>query len=131
IRKLPVMVVLMLAFYAAGHIVLQRTPLGRYLYSVGSNEEATRLSGVSVTRVKVFCYTLTGLLAGLAGMLYTGYVGAAEPTIGDGLELDVIAAVVIGGSGLGGGQGTLPGSFAGALPGGPVRHGLDLSRGRS
>src|SRR5438067_69870 len=126
IEKLPVMVVLMLLFYVTGHLVLQRTRLGRYLYSVGSNEEATRLSGVAVARVKTLCYTVCGLLAGLAGMLYTGYVGAAEPTIGDGLELDVIAAVVIGGTSLSGGQGNLPGTFAGALLIGLVRNGLNL-----
>lgn len=126
IEKLPMMVALMLLLYAAGHLALQYTRPGRYLFSVGSNEEATRLSGVPVARVKVLCYTLCGFLAGLVGMLYTGYVGAAEPTIGDGLELDVIAAVVIGGTSLSGGQGSLPGSFAGALLIGLVRNGLNL-----
>lgn len=126
IEKLPVMVALMLAFFVVGHIVLQRTRLGRYVYSVGSNEEASRLSGVPTARVKVICYTLCGVLAGLAGLLYTGYVGAAEPTIGDGLELDVIAAVVIGGTSLSGGRGNLPGTFAGALLIGLVRNGLNL-----
>jgi ribose transport system permease protein len=126
IEKLPVMIVLMALFYVAGHIILQRARLGRYLYSVGSNEEATRLSGVPVARVKIFCYALCGFLSGLVGMLYTGYVGAAEPTIGDGLELDVIAAVVIGGTSLSGGQGNLPGTFAGALLIGLVRNGLNL-----
>jgi len=126
IGKLPTMVALMVALYAAGHIVLQRTRAGRYIYSVGSNEEATRLSGVPVARVKVACYGLCGLLAGLAGMLNTGYVGAAEPVIGDGMELDVIAAVVIGGTSLSGGQGNLPGTFAGALLIGLVRNGLNL-----
>lgn len=126
IEKLPVMVVLMLLFYGVGHVVLQRTRLGRYIYSVGSNEEASRLSGVPTGMVKIVCYTFCGLLAGLAGLLYTGYVGAAEPTIGDGLELDVIAAVVIGGASLSGGQGNLPGTFAGALLIGLVRNGLNL-----
>jgi ribose transport system permease protein len=126
IEKLPAMIVLMVALFAAGHVVLQRTRLGRYVYSVGSNEEASRLSGVPTARVKVLCYVLSGLLAGLTGLLYTGYVGAAEPTIGDGLELDVIAAVVIGGTSLSGGQGNLPGTFAGALLIGLVRNGLNL-----
>lgn len=126
IEKLPVMVVLMLVLYTAAHVVLQRTRLGRYIYSVGSNEEASRLSGVPVARVKIVAYTFCGLLSGLAGLLYTGYVGAAEPTIGDGLELDVIAAVVIGGTSLSGGQGNLPGTFAGALLIGLVRNGLNL-----
>ncbi len=126
IEKLPVMIVLMVVLFVAGHVVLQRTRLGRYIYSVGSNEEASRLSGVPTAQVKLFCYALSGLLAGLAGLLYTGYVGAAEPTIGDGLELDVIAAVVIGGTSLSGGQGNLPGTFAGALLIGLVRNGLNL-----
>lgn len=126
IEKLPVMIVLMLAFFVLGHIVLQRTRAGRYIYSVGSNEEASRLSGVPTARIKVLCYTFCGILSGLAGLLYTGYVGAAEPTIGDGLELDVIAAVVIGGTSLSGGRGNLPGTFAGALLIGLVRNGLNL-----
>jgi ribose transport system permease protein len=126
VQKLPAMIGLMLAFYAAGQLVLQRTRLGRYLYSVGGSEEATRLSGVPVARVKLVAYAFCGFLAGLVGMLFTGYVGAAEPTIGDGLELDVIAAVVIGGTSLSGGQGNLPGTFAGALLIGLVRNGLNL-----
>lgn len=126
VEKLPFMIVLMVVLYVAGHVVLQRTRVGRYVYSVGSNEEATRLSGVPTARVKVLCYTLAGLLAGIGGMLYTGYVGAAEPTIGDGLELDVIAAVVIGGTSLSGGTGNLVGTFAGALLIGLVRNGLNL-----
>ncbi len=126
ILKLPAMVALMALLYAAGHLVMQRTRLGRYLYSVGANEEASRLSGVPTARVKLFGYGLCGFLSGLAGMLYTGYVGAAEPTIGDGLELDAIAAVVIGGTSLSGGQGNLPGTLAGALLIGLVRNGLNL-----
>ncbi len=126
IEKLPTIIVLMALFYLAGHLFLQRTRMGRYLYSVGSNEEATRLSGVPTARVKMLCYALTGFMAGLTGMLYTGYVGAAEPTLGDGLELDVIAAVVIGGTSLSGGQGSLPGTFAGLLLIGLVRNGLNL-----
>lgn len=126
VGRLPVMIGLMALFYLVGHVVLARTRLGRYIYSVGSNEEASRLSGVPTARVKIVCYALCGLLSGLAGLLYTGYVGAAEPTIGDGLELDVIAAVVIGGTSLSGGQGSLPGTFAGALLIGLVRNGLNL-----
>lgn len=126
LQKLPFMIVLMAALYVVGHTQLQRTRLGRYVYSVGSNEEATRLSGVPTGRVKVYCYTLCGLLAGIVGMLATGYVGAAEPTIGDGMELDVIAAVVIGGTSLSGGIGSLPGTFAGALLTGLVRNGMNL-----
>lgn len=125
-ERLPVMIALMALFFICGHIFLQRTRTGRYLYSVGSNEEASRLSGVPTAKVKILCYTVCGFLAGLAGMLSTGYVGAAQPTIGDGIELDVIAAVVIGGSSLSGGQGNLPGTFAGALLIGLVRNGLNL-----
>lgn len=126
IEKLPAMLALMLVLFVVGHVVLQRMRLGRYIFALGSAEEAVRLSGVPTDRVKILCYTLAGLLSGLAGMLYTGYVGAAEPTAGDGLELDVIAAVVIGGTSLSGGQGGLPGTFAGALLIGLVRNGLNL-----
>lgn len=125
-NNLPAMVVLMAALFVVVNTVLRRTGLGRHIYAVGANEEASRLSGISVVWVKSFCYGLTGLLSGLAGMLYAGYVGAAEPTIGDGMELDVIAAVVIGGTSLSGGQGNLPGTFAGALLIGLVRNGLNL-----
>jgi ribose transport system permease protein len=124
--KLPVMIALMVALYVIGHIVLQRTAIGRHIYSVGSNEEASRLSGVPVDLTITLTYVVAGLLSGLVGMLYTGYVGAAEPTIGDGLELDVIAAVVIGGTSLSGGSGNMAGTFAGALLIGLVRNGLNL-----
>jgi ribose/xylose/arabinose/galactoside ABC-type transport system permease subunit len=126
IEKLPFMIVLVAAVFVAGHILLRRTRVGRYIYSIGANEEATRLSGVPTARVKLLAYATCGLLAGLAGMLYAGRVAASEPTAGDGLELDVIAAVVIGGSSLSGGQGNLPGTFAGALLIGLVRNGLNL-----
>jgi ribose transport system permease protein len=125
-NNLPAMVVLMAALFLIVNALLRRTSLGRHIYAVGANEEASRLSGISVVWVKSFCYGLVGLLSGLAGMLYAGYVGAAEPTIGDGMELDVIAAVVIGGTSLSGGQGSLPGTFAGALLIGLVRNGLNL-----
>jgi ribose transport system permease protein len=126
IEKLPFVIVLMAILYFAGHIQLQRTRLGRYIYSVGSNEEASRLSGVPTGPVVLYAYVLCATLAAVSGMLIAGYVGAAEPTAGDGMELDVIAAVVIGGTSLSGGVGNLPGTFAGALLTGLVRNGLNL-----
>jgi ribose transport system permease protein len=96
-------------------LLLSRTSFGRHVYAVGGNETAARLSGVSVTRVKIAVYTLSGLLAGLAGPIDAAYSASADPQAGTSYELDAIAAVVIGGASLAGGKGTVIGTLAGAL----------------
>lgn len=104
-----------LAMVAAGmHIVLTRTQMGRYLYSVGSNEQATRLSGVNVYRVKLFAYGASAFLGGLAGILWAGYGGQGDPQTGTAYELDAVAAAVVGGASLSGGQGSVVGTVIGA-----------------
>jgi ribose/xylose/arabinose/galactoside ABC-type transport system permease subunit len=95
--------------------VLLRTTFGRRLYAVGGNPQAAFLSGVSVDRVKIAAYTICGLLAGVAGMVLLGYVGAADNWLGNGYELTAIAAVVIGGTAFEGGRGTQIGTVAGVL----------------
>lgn len=106
---------LLIGLAIAVYILLHYTRLGRHIYAVGSNEQAARLCGVNVEKVKRIVYTLSGLSAGLAGILQFSRLSVGDPTVAVGLELDVIAAVVIGGGSLAGGQGTVIGSLVGAL----------------
>jgi ribose transport system permease protein len=107
-------------------VVTRRTRFGRYLYAVGGNERAAKLSGVNVDRVKCLVYLLGGALAGVAGLLATARQNAADPKIGDGYELESIAAVVIGGTSLSGGRGSIIGTVLGCLIIGVLRNGLVL-----
>ncbi|TPM02878.1 ABC transporter permease [Mesorhizobium sp. B2-3-11] len=95
--------------------VLRFTPFGRYVYAIGGNEEAARLSGIAAGRVKIATYAISGLLAGIAAVLYVAQYRQGKPDAGAGLELDAIAAVVIGGTSLMGGRGSLIGTFCGVL----------------
>ena len=101
-----------IAIYA---VVLKFTPFGRFVYAIGGNEEAARLSGIDSGRVKIVTYALSGLLAGIAAILYVAQYRQGKPDAGAGLELDAIAAVVIGGTSLMGGRGSLAGTFCGVL----------------
>lgn len=96
-------------------LVLSKTILGRYTFAIGSNEEATRLSGVNVDAWKIGVYTLCGAFAGLGGVLMASRLNSAQPALGAGYELDAIAAVVIGGTSLSGGEGTILGTIIGAF----------------
>lgn len=96
-------------------VVLKQTRFGRYTVAIGSNEETSRLSGIAVERTKVLVYTIGGAMAGLAGLLQFSRLTVGDPTVAVGLELDVIAAVVIGGGSLSGGEGSVSGSLIGAL----------------
>jgi simple sugar transport system permease protein len=98
--------------YAA---VLRFTPFGRYVYAIGGNEEAARLSGIESGKVKIATYAISGLLAGIAAVLYVAQYRQGKPDAGAGLELDAIAAVVIGGTSLMGGRGSMAGTFCGVL----------------
>jgi ribose/xylose/arabinose/galactoside ABC-type transport system permease subunit len=111
----PVPMIIMLLCVAAGWIFLTHTVAGRQVYAVGGNEEAARFSGLPVARIKLMVYTLSGLLAGVAGMVSTGYFGSANTATGEGYELTVIAAAVVGGASLSGGRGTAFGALLGAL----------------
>ena len=108
----PVLIVAMIAL--AAHLLLTKTSIGRYVYSVGSNEQATRLSGVNVGNVKLFAYGASALLGGIAGIMYAGYGGQGDPLSGGGYELNAVAAAVIGGANLMGGQGSVAGTLLGA-----------------
>ena len=122
----PLPVILMLVVYLLAHIVLVRTRLGRYAYAIGGNEEATKLSGISVVRYKTLIYGVSGLMSGVAAVILTARLNSAQPIAGLMYELDAIAAVVIGGTSLMGGEGGLRGTLIGALIMGVLRNGLNL-----
>ncbi|MEZ0348929.1 MAG: ribose ABC transporter permease [Thermus sp.] len=123
---MPVPVMAMLLFLLLTHFLLRYTAWGRYLYAIGGNEEAARLSGVPVAPIKVFAYAYSGLAAGLAALVLTGRLNSAQPTAGTGFELDAIAAAVVGGTSLAGGRGTAWGTFLGALIIGVLNNGMNL-----
>jgi ribose transport system permease protein len=102
---LPVNALLMFVLYALAAILLKQTAFGRYLYAIGGNERAARLCGLPVTRVRVLAYVLSGVGAGIAGMLTAAHTGVVNPTLGNGLEFNAITAVVLGGASLSGGVG--------------------------
>ncbi len=113
--NIPNAVVIMFGAAIVAAVILNKTVLGRYTFALGSNEEATRLSGVNVNRWKIAVYTLTGIFSGLAGVVIASRVNSAQPALGQGYELDAIAAAVIGGTSLSGGEGTILGTVIGAL----------------
>jgi ribose transport system permease protein len=112
---IPVPIVIMGVVAVAVGFMLSRARIGRYLYSVGSNEQATQLSGVNVYKVKLFAYGVSGLLGGLAGILWASYGGQGDPLAGSAYELDAVAAAVVGGASLSGGRGSIIGTILGAL----------------
>jgi inositol transport system permease protein len=119
--------IVILAIVAVGtQYFLTRRKTGRYVYSIGSNEEAVQLAGIDVKRVKLLIYTFSGMLAGLGGVIISGRIGSGNPTLGTGIELDAIAAAVIGGASLAGGIGTVWGAVVGAMIIGSMNTGLDL-----
>jgi len=124
---LPNSVVLMLVLYAIAHVMMTHTSIGRYIYAVGGNPEAARLSGVPVKWVLVFVYTLCALLAGLGGVMEASLHITGDPKSGTLVELQVIAAVVVGGTSLAGGQGKIIGTLIGALIIGVIRNGMNLT----
>jgi ribose transport system permease protein len=126
IAGVPNPVILMLVLYAIGHVVLSRTTFGRYLYAVGGNRKAAWLCGLPVRRVELAAYTISGALAGLAGVLMVSQYQSGAPTYGVTYELQVIAAVVVGGTSLSGGQGTMFGTLLGALLIAVVQNGMNL-----
>lgn len=126
ILRVPVPVVIMIVVYGIAHFVLGRTPFGRYLFAMGGNEEAALLSGVRVRLHKTLVYGVCGLLSALAAAMLTARLNSAQPIAGINYELDAIAATVIGGTSLMGGQGSVVGTLIGALIMGVLRNGLNL-----
>ncbi len=124
--NLPLPTLIMLIIAVLAWLFLTRTKWGYHIFSVGGNEQAARLSGISVTRSKLLIYTISGLAAGAGGVLLTARLGVAAPTAAQGYELDVIAAVVVGGTSLSGGEGSILGTLIGAAIMGALRTGLNL-----
>jgi ribose transport system permease protein len=123
---IPNIVIIMLGAAVLAGFILSKTALGRYTYALGSNEEAARLSGISVVKWKIAVYSLCGLFAGLGGVLLAARVNSAQPTLGYGYELDAITAVIIGGTSLAGGVGTILGTVIGAFIVKTLADGLQL-----
>lgn len=119
-------ILIMIAVYALGYVLLHHTATGRYLYAIGGNEEATRLSGIRVSRYKLLVYTLSGTTAAIAGLILTSRLMSGQPNAGVGFELDAIAAVVLGGAAITGGRGMILGTLIGALLLGVLNNGLNL-----
>ncbi len=113
--EIPNAVLILFGAAILAHLVLTKTILGRYNFALGSNEESTRLSGVNVGFWKTAIYTLAGTFAGLGGVLMAARLNSAQPALGAGYELDAIAAVVIGGTSLNGGEGSILGTIIGAF----------------
>ena len=124
---IPNIVWVMLGAAAIAWVLLNKTTFGRYTFALGSNEEATRISGVNVDRWKITVYVVEGLFVGLAGIIIASRMNSAQPCLGVGYELDAIAAAVIGGTSLMGGVGTIPGAMVGALLLASIDNGMNLN----
>jgi ribose/xylose/arabinose/galactoside ABC-type transport system permease subunit len=125
--RVPVPVLIFAAFVAVGYLVLRYTTYGRWIYAVGGNPEAARLSGLNTTGLIMSVYVISGFCAGLCGFMLTSRLGAAEVVAGQGYELIVIAAVVIGGTSLFGGEGSVLGTLVGTLLIGTLNSGLAIN----
>lgn len=124
--NIPIPVYIMIFVFIIAYYILRHLRIGRYIYSLGSNEEATMYSAIKVDNIKLFVYSLSGLLAALAAIIITSRLGSAQPTAGVGYELDAIAAVVLGGTSMAGGIGAISGTVIGALIIGLLNNALNL-----
>ncbi|MDR0363389.1 MAG: ribose ABC transporter permease [Planctomycetota bacterium] len=122
----PVIILEIAIVFAVAWFLLAQRPFGRYIYSIGSNENATRLAGIDTDFHKLSAYAICGLLTGFAGLLFMGRINSAHPTGGVSYEMNAIAAVVIGGTSLAGGSGSIGGTLIGALIMGVISNGLNL-----
>ena len=126
IFSIPISIIIMVLVYLIAHFILTKTKLGRYVYAIGGNEEAAWLSGINVKFYKIIVYGICGMLSGLAAVILTARLNSAQPIAGIMYELDAIAATVIGGTSLVGGEGRVFGTLIGALIMGVLRNGLNL-----
>ena len=123
---IPFPIIILIVAFVVCSIVLNKTILGRYMYAVGGNEPAARASGIRVSRVKMWVYTICGLLSAMGGILLTSRITTGQPNAGSGFELDAIAAAIIGGTSTSGGTGSMTGTLIGALLIGVISNSLDL-----
>lgn len=124
--QIPMPIIWMVISFAVLYIILKQTTFGRRVYALGSNEEATWLSGINTSKVKILVYSISGLLASISGIILTSRLNSAQPTAGGAFELDAIAAVVLGGTSLSGGRGWIVGTLIGAMIIGVLDNGLNL-----
>ncbi len=124
--NIPVPIVIFVLVFAIASVILNKTVFGRYIYAVGGNERSARTSGIKTSQIKIWVYSISGLLAGVAGTILTAKTGSGQTNAGSSYELDAIAAAVIGGSSLSGGVGKLSGTLFGALIMGVMNNGLDI-----
>jgi ribose transport system permease protein len=124
--RIPISLVVVAAVYALSFYILQRTKYGRHIYAVGGNEEAARLSGINVNRTKLMAYTICGAFAAVGGVIVASRISSAQPTAGQSYEMDAIAAVVIGGTSLRGGEGHVLFTIVGAITIGMINNMLNL-----
>ncbi len=123
---IPIPIYIMILVYGLAWYTLHQTRFGRYIYALGGNEEAARLSGLATIKLKTTVYAISGFLAGLGGIILTARLSSAQPTAGTGYELDAIAAVVLGGTSLAGGTGRILGTIVGALIIGILNNALNI-----
>ncbi|MFC1781881.1 ABC transporter permease [Planctomycetota bacterium] len=123
---IPLPVLILFLVFLISYFILNKTTFGRYVYATGGNEEATRASGININKIKIAAYAICSGLAGLAGIIQASRITTGQPNAGISYELDAIAAVVIGGTSLSGGIGSVTGTILGALIIGVINNGLDL-----
>ncbi|MDB8987077.1 ribose ABC transporter permease, partial [Parabacteroides merdae] len=123
---IPSPVIITILVFVACYYILNHTKMGRYTYALGGNEEATKLSGLNTDKIKIWVYTISGILSAIAGIIITSRLYSAQPTAGTGYELDAIAAVVLGGTKLTGGKGKISGTIIGALIIGVLSNALNI-----
>ncbi|MBN2051358.1 MAG: ABC transporter permease [Spirochaetales bacterium] len=123
---IPIPVIIMIIIFILGWFFLNRTKTGRYIYGLGGNKEAVRLSGVNTAKIQTLVFVVSGLLTGLAGVIMLSRINTGQPKIGTGYEMDVITAVVLGGVSIMGGEGSLIGVFIGVLIAGVLSNGMIL-----
>jgi ribose transport system permease protein len=126
VMRIPYMFIIAMVVLLIILFFLKQTPMGRYMYAVGGNEEATLYSGINVSKIKILAYTISGACCGIAAIVMASRINSAPPAAGQGYELNAIAAVVIGGTGLSGGEGSVWGSLLGALIMAVLTNGLNL-----
>lgn len=126
IGPVPVPVIIMIIIVLIANYVLNNSYYGRYVYAIGGNEEAARLAGVAVDKIKVSLYSMSAFLAGIAGVILMARISSGSPQSGTGMEMDVVTAVVIGGVSISGGKGKIMGAFLGALIIGVLSNGLTI-----
>ena len=124
--KIPLPAIILIAFFALFYFILNHTTFGRRVYATGSNAVCAKLVGVDIVKIKMSVYAISGFLAALAGLMMISRVDSAQPTLGDGYELDAIAAVALGGTSMSGGRGKITGTIAGVLIIAVLNNGLNI-----